>query len=377
MATLQDCVAILPLGLVAAFAARLTTAHGGDGNLAGWLTTSFFLLGSLTAMGLGPFIDQLGVRRTGVVSAITLVTMALPLMAWPGSPIVLGIGVAAAGGCFAVVLPSTNGLIAAAVPMDRQVLAVCTKQAALPLAMLLAAAASSALDWIWAVVVAEAAAVAVLVVFARTTRSLGPWKAEDVATAGRRVARYGVATFLASAVVGGMLGYSALTLAGAGLSSGTTAWVLLVAGLLSVVARILSGVLVDRCGFRSWWLVTLTMWIGGTGVALLGAGAQPVVLVGCLLAYAFGWCWSGLTFALVLSENSGRPGRSSAVLQAGGMAGSAAGPVLMAWTITHAGIGSAWLVMAAAMLVAGAIVAPVPAPPTARVQARLGEAEPG
>jgi hypothetical protein len=68
--------------------------------------------------------------------------------------------------------------------------------------------------------------------------------------------------------------------------------------------------------------------------------------------------WSGLTFALVLVASGGHPGSSGAFLQAGGMLGSAAGPVLMTLAVQVGGMGSGWFVMGAAIASAGLLVAP-------------------
>ena len=67
--------------------------------------------------------------------------MALPLLALVGGPVLMLAACGLAGCAFAITLPATNAVLRDVVSPDRTILAVCIKQAAIPLALVLASLA--------------------------------------------------------------------------------------------------------------------------------------------------------------------------------------------------------------------------------------------
>jgi len=266
-----------------------------------------------------------------------------------------------AGCAFAITLPATNAVLRAVVSPNRTILAVCVKQAAIPLALVLASVAAPLCGRRVAFVAAVGLSIVALVAFAWVTaRTAGHDRSgEEESDVGRpRVARYAVATMLASLLPGALIGYAALSLSQAGLGSGAVAGILLLGNLGGIATRVLTGWLAERSALRSWWTVSLMMLAGGLGTLGLASHQRGVAVAGCLVAFVLGWGWSGLTFALILVSSGGHPGSSGALLQAGGMVGSAAGPVVMALAVRAGGMGFGWSVMAAAIAAAGMLVAP-------------------
>jgi MFS superfamily sulfate permease-like transporter len=140
------------------------------------------------------------------------------------------------------------------------------------------------------------------------------------------VGRYGLAALFASMLAGALVAYSALGLSRVGLSSSEIAGVLLVGNLCGIAARVISGGVTQRLGVRSWWPVTAMMVVGGVGASCLASTGPALAFAGCLVAFTYGWGWSGLTFGLVLLSSANRPGLSGAALQADGMLGTTVGP---------------------------------------------------
>jgi MFS family permease len=351
------------MGVVATEAVSIIDSVGRGDSFAGLMATAFFLAGSLTALSAGPHLDRLGVRRVALTAGSVSAVLALPLLAL-GGPWELLAGSALAGAAFAVTLPATNAILRSALAPRHLVVGVCVKQAAVPLSLLLAGGAVSLLGAgpRATFLAADAMAVAVLAVFVWATR-----RARPVVAAGSsrlvdghaQVLRYGVATLLASLTAGALIGYSSITLQATGMSATRVAHVLVVGNLAGISTRVLSGLVAQRLQMTSWWPVALMMIAGAAGTLGLCSGEPVVAGVGVLIAFALGWGWSGLTFALVLASSPHRPASSGAMLQAGGMVGTAIGPLVMVAADHSVGLAGGWVLMAAALAAAGWTVAPV------------------
>ena len=360
-AVLLDCSGILAMGVVATFALSIVREVGRGDSFAGHLATVFFVAGSLTALTLGRRIDRFGARRSALLAGSATSFVALPLLAVADGPVLMLAACGVAGCAFAITLPATNAVLREVISPDRTILAVCIKQAAIPLALVLASVAAPLCGRRVAFVAADGLSMVALVAFAWVTaRTAGHDRSDEGESDVRRprVARYAVATMLASLLAGALIGYAALSLSQAGLGSGAVAGILLFGNLGGIATRVLTGWLAERSALRSWWTVSLMMLAGGLGTLGLASHQPGVAVVGCLVAFVLGWGWSGLTFALILVSSGGHPGSSGALLQAGGMVGSAAGPVVMALAVRAGGMGFGWCVMAAAIAAAGLLVAP-------------------
>lgn len=360
-AVLLDCSGILAMGVVATFALSIVREVGRGDSFAGHLATVFFVAGSLAALTLGRRIDRFGARRSALLAGSATSFVALPMLAVVDGPVLMLVACGVAGCAFAITLPATNAVLRELISPDRTILAVCIKQAAIPLALVLASAAAPLGGHRVAFVAANGLSILAFVSFAwLTARTPGHGRSDEGESdlPRPRVARYAVATMLASLLAGALIGYAALSLSQVGLGSGAVAGILLFGNLGGIATRVLTGWLAERSALRSWWTVSLMMLAGGLGTLGLASDQPGVAVTGCLVAFVLGWGWSGLTFALILVSSGGNPGSSGALLQAGGMVGSAAGPVVMALAVQAGGLGFGWCVMAASIAAAGLLVAP-------------------
>lgn len=350
------------MGLVAAFAVPIAVEAGGVASFAGRLAMTFFVAGSVMAMVLGRRIDSVGPRRCAIACGVSTAVVALPLLSIHDEPVAMVIGCAVSGAAFALTLPATNAVLQEHLPARLLVVAVCAKQAAIPLALLLAATVAPLLSRSTA---SQAAAVVAFIsvgLFAVVTTGAEPTRARDeelpplpTGDAAASLVRFGAVILLASLAAGALIGYSALALSDLGMSEAAVARTLVAANLGGVAVRILSGVTAARYDLTSWWPVSSMMLAGAVGLVGMATGRPALVVGGCLCAFAFGWGWSGLAFAIVLVDSSGRPGASGAHLQASGMLGSALGPGLMAAAISVAGLATGWLLVAVVLAVAGGL----------------------
>jgi hypothetical protein len=353
------------MGVVAGQALAIVRGVGHGADFPGQLTTSFFLVGSVTAALLGSRLDRFGARPTALTAAAATTFIALPILSLSTSAWLMMVVSGVAGGAFALILPATNAVLSAALPPERLVLAVCIKQAAIPGALTLAAAAAPLLRGSGAgrsFLAADGLALLALIAFATVTTSADPAlpsRPEARARAPRsRVLRYAIGTMLASVLAGALIGYGAISLHAAGLSEHDAARVLAFGNLAGIATRVLSGWCFQRWRLTSWWPVTAMAWSGAVGALGLTSHEPVLATAGALVAFALGWGWSGLTFALVLVASGDRPGASGAMLQTGGMLGSALGPVVVASAVGLSGLTAGWVLVALAMLIAGALFAP-------------------
>jgi MFS family permease len=169
--------------------------------------------------------------------------------------------------------------------------------------------------------------------------------------------RVGLSVGLASLLPGALTGFTVLTLRGGGLPAPVAGGVVIAANVLGIVVRLTAGVWADRVGSDGYRPVAFLMAAGAVGAVLLGVGSLPLLIAGALLAYGFGWGWSGLTYFLVVRGSAEHAGSTSSVIQAGGMAGSAIGPLVMGLLLQVADYRWAWWCVAALTAVGAVVVA--------------------
>jgi hypothetical protein len=328
---------------------------------------------------LGPHLDRLGARRAALGAGCVTAFVALPTLAWGGDDLTKLAGAAVAGAAFSVTLPATNAVLGQHLQPRSLVPAICLKQAAIPLAMLVVAA-SYPVTATWTtrdvIVAADVLALVVVLGFALVTRLNRPARhaSTERTPASIGTVRYPLAMLCGSLLPGALIGYGTLTLSSSGIDTARAATVLTVGNVAGVVTRIVSGWAATtrrtHASPRDWWAVAAMMWCGAVGATCLATGEGTAAVLGALLAFSLGWGWSGLAFALVLVGSGDRPAAAGAALQAGGMLGTAAGPLVMSATVSWFGVGPGWLVVAAAMSLAGVLVRPS-ARPARRPSARI------
>lgn len=362
----MDCVAILPAALVGVLALDIGPTLGVPPTRLGLVVSAYFLAGSVTAATVGSHIDAIGPRvaalASGAATVVCLASVAIP----SGSIWALGALAAAGGAAMSITMPSTNAILGGGVLTSHRIIAICAKQAAVPVA-LTGAAGSIGLarilgDWRPIFLLAALLGLVVLAAFALLTRgsqrAVGSERPARGAgrSAQRAIVRVGVSSMLASLLAGALTGYAAITLHDAATSRSGVAVVLTVANAAGVLTRVLSGWWAQRMGTTSLKAVSAMMIAGGAGAALMAVDSPLAVSIGCLAAFGLGWGWSALTYAVVLELNLDNPGATGAVIQAGGMAGSGAGPLLMAGLVGAFGLGVGWIAIGVAVITAGVLL---------------------
>lgn len=140
-----------------------------------------------------------------------------------------------------------------------------------------------------------------------------------------------------------------------GVSLRTAGWVLVAASSASVAGRLISGWWADyRQG--ALYLVPLMLLIGGVGYALLAFGGPVLFIAGGLVAYAFGWGWTGLLMYAIVRLNPNAPGAATGIVLTGAAAGAAGGPFAFGIAVTRLGFVAAWAIAGLASVVAAGLL---------------------
>lgn len=363
-----DAVVVLPPVVVGVSATHLEADLGVTAALIGLVVSSFFIAGSAMALLAGPWLDRLGARPF-VAIALLMSMIASAVVVVGDSRLALMVGLPLAGAGFAVCTPATNSVLSSLFRPERLTLVTACKQAAIPAALIVASTCLPAGGRTWHVqflVLAALAAVGLVILFiavpsvrSSTRQPAAPELAvvRSGRSAQRSVALVGLGTMLSSLLPGSLVGFAAITLVDADITSGHAATVIGLANVAGIVARVLSGLSVDRGWIDEYRLTAAMVTLGAVGGVGLALGTHGTVVLGTVLAYAFGWGWSGLVYGMVLRANLSHAGATGSVVHAGGLLGSGAGPAVMAATAAWAAIWLGWIIVSACAVLGAVLIA--------------------
>ena len=357
-------IGVLPSFLTGGLAVQIRDELGFGASALGLAVALFFVVSSLSSALAGRVVERVGshaaMRSSSIVGALTLLAVAIFAGSWWGLVACLILG----GMGNAIAQPATNLMLTREVPAGRQGLAFGIKQAAIPVATLLAGLAVPVLavtvGWRWAF--AGAALIALTV-------SLLVPREGDGAPSRVKEARAGDAPLvpLILLAVGIGLGSTAATPLGAfvvssavsvGIEVGAAGLLLALGSGVGIVVRVVAGHLADSMASGRLRLVAAMLVLGTAGFAMLASGSPGLFVVGVVLAFGAGWGWPGLFNFAIVKSNPKAPAAATGITQTGASGGAALGPLLFGYTVESTSFGTAWLGTAAvALLSAVAILA--------------------
>jgi MFS family permease len=352
----------LPLFLMSSLAVELQRDLGFDRSRLGLCISAYFLVSSLASAPLGLYLEGIGpsagMRAAALLSLIVLLGTAATASSW----VHLALFLAGSGLANATAQVSSNLALASSVPLRHQGIAFGFKQAAVPLASVLAGVALPAIGlvfgWRWAfagMAVAAAAGAVWRPRLARAARSGRP----------RRVPLHATLLLLAAAgALGGGIGNAlagftvdaAVTAAGMGQAAAGT--LLAVGSGVAIDARLAWGYLADRRGTAGFVLLTSVMAAGSAGFALLAlsGGSTPLFVTGLLVGFGGGWGWQGLMYYVVVRSNRESPGAATALVLSGVYLGTIVEPSMIGHVASTWSYQTAWWLSAVMMAAAGTVV---------------------
>lgn len=355
---------VLPGFMIGVLWVQLRADLGFGPSLLGVLVACFFFASALSAFTAGMVVRRFGtspvVRLSALVAAVSMLVIAV---AAQHTPVLIGALVLAGWGN-GIGQPASNDLIARAVTPERHGLAYGTKQAAIPLATMLAGAAVPlvAIPFGWRPAFAIGAGLALLVMFTvpsgRRLPARGTAGASEAAGPFRRAALVVLACgIMLGAATGNALGsFFVATAVDSGISPGTAGVLAAVASAAGATARIAFGWLADKVRTRWLLVVAAQMAIGGLSYALLGTGVEVLIAAGAVIGYCTGWAWAGLSTYSVARMHPGMAARATSITQGGMGAGAALGPLLFGVLVAATSYPVAWYTTAAVSVVGGAVI---------------------
>lgn len=355
---------VLPAYLVGVLWVQLSADLGVGPSQLGLLVAAFFATSAVSALFAGALVRRLGtvpvVRLAGLTAALAMLVVALTAR----DTAVLVAALVVAGWGNGIGQPASNDLIARSVSAGRQGLAYGLKQAAIPLATLLAGVAVPlvAIPLGWRTAFGLGAVLALLIVLSvpgpRRLGSAGSSSPpSEAAGPFRRSPLYVLAAgLMLGAATGNALGSFFVSTAVAGGIAPATAG-LLAAGAsgLGALARVVAGWLADRVRTRWLLVVAAQMSVGGLSYALLGTGVEALIALGAVVGYCTGWAWAGLSTYAVTRMHHGMAARATSITQGGMGLGAALGPLTFGAVVSVSSYAVAWSATAA-LAVAGGLV---------------------
>jgi len=343
----------MPTLLVGGLAVMIQSDLGfGEAQLGIAIAVSF-AAAAFVAAPVGRLAERIGPRRTTqiglVCSLASLLGLGLLADSWPR--LVLSLAIAGLG--VTIVQVGANVLLARAIPPRRRGLAFGAKQAAVPLASMLAGLAlplvGLTIGWQPAFLLAAAAIplVAWIVPDAkgRPTRG-GSANVRTVPRAGLLLLTCGTA--LASAGGNSTPAFLVPSLIDRGFEPASAGLVLAAGSLVGIVTRVSGGWVSDRLGRGALLLVSGMIAVGVVGYLGLALGTHPALLVvSTTLAIGGGWGWGGLVPLAISRISPDAPGRAMGIVQVGPMSGAVIGPLAFGALADLISFTAAWIAMAA------------------------------
>ncbi|MEV4689541.1 MFS transporter [Micromonospora echinospora] len=360
-ATVTTIVCVLPVFLVGGLAVQLSDELRFSPAGLGLAVSIYFGVSALASVPSGALVERYGpatVARGGILlSAASLLAVAGLARSYPMLVTLLALSAAAN----ALGQLASNAALAEHVPAHRQGLSFGVKQAAVPVATLLAGVAVPTValtaGWRWAFVVAAGAALAALPAVPRTGRD----RRARAAAGGRNggtgpLVVIGLAATLAAAAANALGTFLVDSAAARGLSPGLAGLTLTLGSAVCVFARVGVGWLADRRAGGHVGLIAGMLLTGSVGLILLAVAGPAPLFAGVVLGFGLGWAWPGLMNFAVVRLHPQAPAAATSITQTGVYAGGCLGPLGLGALAGTVGYPAMWLTAAALMLLAAVLM---------------------
>jgi MFS family permease len=355
-------VGVLPAFLTGGLAVQIRAEFGfGEGAL-GLAVAVFFATSALASVIFGRVVERvgssLGMRLAAAVSAASLLVVSVLAGSWWGLVACLVLG--SLGN--SISHPATHLFLAREVPQSRQGLAFGVKQAAIPVATLLAGLAvpsvATTVGWHWAFAGGAVLALCVALFVPgggeKGIRHVKEARAGDVPLAPLVLLALGIG--LGSAAATPLGAFTVESAVAAGVEVGMAGLLLALGSAAGIAVRVLFGNLADKLESGRLRLVAGMLGGGTVGFVLLASGVVPLLVIGVVLAFAAGWGWPGLFNFAIVKTNPRAPAAATGITQTGASSGAAAGPLAFGFVVEGSSFGTAWLLYGALALVAAVTI---------------------
>jgi MFS family permease len=353
-------VAVLPVFLTGGLAVQITDELGFDPAGLGLVVALYFGVSALTSLPCGWLVERFGAGPTSRAAVLGAGAVMLAVGTLADSFTGLLLFLLAGAWCNVLGQLASNLTLASSVPASRLGLSFGIKQAAIPIATLLAGAAvptiALTIGWRWAYLIGAAVALLALLVTPRDAAGRVRSSATPGEQATAALSVIGVAAGLAAAAANALGIFLVASAVQRGIEPGVAGLTLTLGSVVGLVLRLLHGWLADRRSGGHIAVVAGSLVFGAVGLALLAVPGTWALILGTTLGFGLGWAWPGLLQFAVVRLNPSAPAAASSIVQTGVYAGGFIGPVGFGYLAAHLSFPTAWLVGAGTMLVASGLM---------------------
>jgi MFS family permease len=354
-------VSVLPVFLTGALAVQLGDELGFDPSGLGLVVALYFGVSALCSLPVGRLVERWGGVVTSRLAVLGVAVVMLAMAGFARSYASLLAILLCGAWCNVMGQLASNLTLARSVPAHRLGLSFGVKQAAIPLATLLAGAAVPAValtvGWRWAYVIATGLALLALV---GVPRGGEPYVQTPAPPPGERatlaLAVLGAGSGLGAGAANALGIFLVAAAVDRGIDPGTAGLVLTFGSVVGFAGRLLHGWLADRRAGGHIAFVAGSMALGAAGLALLAVPGTAALAIGTVLGFGLGWSWPGLMQFAVVRLNPAAPAAASAIVQMGVYAGGFAGPIMFGFVAARTSFPTAWTTAAATMVAAALLV---------------------
>jgi predicted MFS family arabinose efflux permease len=350
---------VMPVFLVGGLAVQISRDLALTPAALGLAVAVYFGVTAVASVPVGALVERFGAKVTAqaaiLLAADAMLAVAISARTLAALLVMLAIGAAAN----ALGQLASNSTLSHYVPKHRHGLVFGAKQAAVPLATLLAGvsvpAVALTIGWRWAFVLgALVALMAVPLVPPDPPPRPAGQRRREPPGAGLLLVGFGAAFGAAAATsIGAFLVGS---LVAQGISESRAGLMLTLAGAACVCGRLGVGVLADRFSRGHLAIVGGMLVVGAAGTLLFTMDGLSAVLFGVAFGYGVPWAFPGLLTYSVVKLRPSAPAAATSVTQTGVFAGNCLGPLGFGLLVTQAGFDTAWRACAVAMAVAAVLV---------------------
>jgi MFS family permease len=353
-------VSVLPVFLTGGLAVQISAELGFDPAGLGAIVALFFGVSALASLPCGWLVERFGSGPTSRLAVLGAATVMIAVAVLARSYVALVVILLCSAWCNVLGQLASNLTLARYVPATRLGLSFGIKQAAIPMATLLAGVAVPAvaltIGWRWAYVIGAGLALAALLVTPRDTAGREPTPASPGERATAALSVIGVAAGLASASSSALGIFLVASAVDRGIDAGTAGLTLTLGSVVGLVLRLLHGWLADRRSGGHIAVVAASLLLGAGGLVLLAVPGTAALVLGTVLGFGLGWAWPGLLQFAVVRLNPSAPAAATSIVQVGVYGGGCIGPVGFGFLASHLSFPTAWLVGAAAMVLAAGLM---------------------
>lgn len=354
---------VFPVFITGAVAVQLRQSLHFSIALVGVAVAIFFGTAAATSLFAGSLAENQGGAKVMRIATFAS-AIAMGLIAFLAhSFFELAILLAFAGVANGTNQPANNLFVINAVKTNRRGFALGVKQAAIPVATLLAGVAvpsvaltiGSRYVYLFAAIIALIVSMVIpgdpdsLKVKVQRRRD-----GEKVEIALAPVVTLAIAMALGAGTSNALGAYMVENAVHQHYAPGTAGLIGALGSLVSLVVRLSVGYRADKRDGKHLIVVASMIGMGAIGYLFFATSIKWLVVPAAIIGYGFGWGWNGLFNFAVVVNHKGAEGRATGITQSGAFIGSVAGPIVFGYFVVHFGFRPSWiLLMAVAALSTG------------------------